>query len=345
MDDRRKESEHVQNDVRRVTKDGQKSDDSQQSLLRQADQVSYASQQQQMDQEFDPFRTVRSFHRRQRELIDQSPMLTTPPFNTGEEEQAQTNYIGSLQETPKPQRERNERHWLPEKGTTNLTGNNMEEISYIPREIHSTRLPKVPEENVNQLELTSFMHLPWTGQEDKTCGKCGEQGHVRRQCRAIVSCDLCKTRLHATMACRTYTNFVREHLLTLSRKNTPEKFHNEQNVDQEVARRVEIQLRRMQKERDPIGEPPLPQPRRQYLPVSSQDVRVQMGAQVHTEVHQPKQRKVQQMFDPQRFQPTIKANNCFIGENSRGHKKQSCTMDRIVITPDWKDILYIIHKP
>ena len=79
-----------------------------------------------------------------------------------------------------------------------------------------------------------------------------------------------------------------------------------------------------------------------------------MGEQVHTELHQPQQQKArsyppnrkanleetknfpgevqeqverynnnpQEMFDPQRYQPMIKANNRFIMENSRGYENQ-----------------------
>ena len=154
-------------------------------------------------------------------------------------------------------------------------GGHMEEISYIPRESHSMRLPNITEENINQLNLTSYMHVPLAGQEGKTCGKCSGQGHVKRQCRTNISCDFCKTKSHAMMACRTYANFMKEHPLTSSRKNMPEKFHSERDVNQEVARRVEIKLKRWQKEMDPTGKPLLPQPKRQYLeqvPVSSQDV-------------------------------------------------------------------------
>ena len=128
------------------------------------------------------------------------------------------------------------------------------------------------------------MYLPLMGQEGKICGKCGEQGHMKRQCRANVTCDFCKTKSHAMMACRTYANFLKEHPLTSSRKNTPEKFQNEMDVDQEVARRVEKELKRWQREVGPVGKPSLPQSRKQYLIQSqqylnqaqdvSQDVRV-----------------------------------------------------------------------
>ena len=141
------------------------------------------------------------------------------------------------------------------------------------------------------------MQLPQVGQDSKICRKCGEQGHVKRQCTANVACDFCKTRSHATLACRTYANFVKEHPLTSSRKNTPERFHNKLDVNIEVAKRVELELRKWQRESGPRGKPPLPQPRKQQILNSqqylsqeaaySQDIRVQMGEQVHTELHHP----------------------------------------------------------
>ena len=82
-------------------------------------------------------------------------------------------------------------------------------------------------------------------------------------------------------------------------------------------------------EAGPIGKPPLPQARRQCIvqpqqyPVRaqkySQDVRVQMGEPVRTELHQPQQ----MMFDPHEYQPTIKVNNHFIAENSRNYQKEA----------------------
>ena len=192
-----------------------------------------------------------------------------------------------MQEMLKPQRERKEECRILQNSIGNPIGGPMDEISYIPREPQSMRPPNFTEENVNQLDLTSYMHLPLMGQEGKICGKCGEQGHVKRQCRANVTCDFCKTKSHAMMACRTYANFLKEHPLTSSRKNTPEKFQNEMDMDQEVARRVEKELKRWQREVGPVGKPPFPQSRKQYVmqsqqylnqaQISSQDVRVQMG--------------------------------------------------------------------
>ena len=49
----------------------------------------------------------------------------------------------------------------------------------------------------------------------------------------------------------------------------------------------------------------------------SQDVRIQMGEPVHTEVHLPQQMQ----FDPQEYQPTIKKNNCFIAGSFMDNRK------------------------
>ena len=190
---------------------------------------------------------------------------------------------------------------------------------------------------------------------------------MKRQCTANVACDFCKARSHATLACRTYANFVKEHPLTSSRKNTLERFHNELDVNIEVARRVEFELRKWKRENGPKGKPPLPQSRKQqtvnsqqYLsqePAYSQDIRVQMGEEVHTESHQSQHVKNGKLryhptikvnyrfiakngrtnercppdqtgrdsfsFEPKRFQPMIKANNCFITEDSRTNERGS----------------------
>ena len=202
-----------------------------------------------------------------------------------------------MQETPKVQRERREKCRTFQNSVRNPLAEPLDEISYIPRDSQSMRGQNFTEGNVNQLDLTSYMQLPLVGQDSKICGKCGKQGHVKRQCMANMTCDFCKTRSHATLACRTYANFVKEHPLTSSRKNTPERFHNELDVNLEVARRVELELRKWQRESGPKGKPPLPQSRKQHMmnsqqylgqePIHSQDIRVQMGEKVHMEVHHP----------------------------------------------------------
>ena len=142
------------------------------------------------------------------------------------------------QDTPKPQREGRQRHTRTQKWVGNFPDGPPVEISYIPREQQSMRPPNFMEDNVNPLDLTSYMHLPTVAQGNKICGKCGEQGHLKRQCKVNVVCNFCKIRSHATQVCITYANFVKEHPLMSSRKNTPQKFQREMDVNQEVARRV-----------------------------------------------------------------------------------------------------------
>ena len=286
---------------------------------------------------------MRSFHRRQREFIAQSPVPSTPSPETGGQRQAHLdNCSGLLHEMPKSQRERREKSKTFQNSVGNPLAEPLDEISYIPRDSQSIRGPHFTEGNANQLDLTFYMRLPPVGQDSKISGKCGEQGHVKRQYTANVTCDFCKTRSHATLACSTCANFVKEHPLTSSRKNTPERFHNELDVNVEVARRVELELRKWQRENGPKGKPPLPQLRKQqtvnsqqYLsqePAYSQGIRVQMGEQVHTELHQLQQVKYAQ----QRYHPTIKANNRFITEDGRTNERgppDQAGRDSIVFEP------------
>ena len=309
---------------------------------------------QRTSEEFDPYRTVRKLHMRQREFMTQPQLPTTLLPEVGQKQAHLVNYSAFVQDT---QRKRKEKRRTIQSNTMNTLAEPLEEISYIPRDPQLVRGQQFTEENVNQLDLTSYMQLPLVEQDSKICGKCGEQGHVKRQCTANVACDFCKTKSHSTLACRTYANFVKEHPLTSSRKNTPKKFRNEFDVNLEVAKRVKLELRKWQREHEPKGKPPLPQPRKQqqimnsqqYLtqePPYSQDIRVQMGDQVHTKLHQPQQqryhpakkvdnrfiaedrryfkRKPQEqaggdpiMFDPHGYNAMIKANNCFIAEDRR----------------------------
>ena len=74
-------------------------------------QVSHVRQEQPTGEEYDPFHKVRSFHRRQKELIAQLPIPSTPSPETGGTRQPHiNNYSGFMQETPKLQRERREKH-------------------------------------------------------------------------------------------------------------------------------------------------------------------------------------------------------------------------------------------
>ena len=295
-----------------------KGDYSQQSHLQNSLHASAMPQGQLTSEEFDPYHTVRKLHMRQREFITQPQLSNTSFPGTGQKEAHVENDGVFAQETPKPQRERIGRKRTVQTNVRNTLTEPLEEISYIPRDSHSLRGQQFPEGITNQLDFTLYMQLPSGEQDSKICGKCGEQGHVKRQCTANVACDFCKTKSHSTLACRTYANFVKEHPLMSSRKNTPEKFRNELDVNMEVAKRVEMELRKWQREHEPKGKPPLPQPRKQQMMNSqqhsiqetpySQDIRVQLGERVHTELHQPQQ---------QRYHYTKNANNRFIAEDKR----------------------------
>ena len=73
----------------------------------------------------------------------------------------------------------------------------------------------------------------------------------------------------------------------------------------------------------------------QYLsqePAYSQDIRVQIGEQVHTELHQSQHVKYAQ----QRYHPTIKANNRFITEDGRTNERwppDQAGRDSVVFEP------------
>ena len=247
------------------------------------------------EEERDPFDTVRSFHRRQRELVNQSPLSFTTSPGTGRRRQT-GNDSNKVRNTPKPQREGREKRRTFQSSIRCSSVEPLDEISYIPKESQPMAGRNFMDGNANHLDLTSYMQLPPVGQDKRICGKCGNQGHVKRQCLANVNCDFCKTKSHATLACRTYANFIKEHPLTSSRKNTPERIRSEIDVDMEVARRVELELRKWQREREPTGKPPIPQPRRQqemnrdlYVDqrkYQSQDICVQLGETVHTKLHQ-----------------------------------------------------------
>ena len=62
---------------------------------------------------------------------------------------------------------------------------------------------------------TTYMNLP-NPIQNKICGRCGLMGHIKRMCRQEVYCKYCKIYTHSMTACRTYP-------VTSSRKNTPEK--------------------------------------------------------------------------------------------------------------------------
>ena len=90
---------------------------------------------------------------------------------------------------------------------------------------------------------TMYMNLP-NSIQNKTCGRCGLLGHIKKQCRKDVYCKFCRNPSHSIKACRTYANFLRMDPMTSSRKNTPEKCTTE-DIDREITRRVQQEMKRI----------------------------------------------------------------------------------------------------
>ena len=90
---------------------------------------------------------------------------------------------------------------------------------------------------------TTYMNLP-NSIQNKTCGRCGLVGHIKKQCREEVYCKFCRNSSHSIRACRTYANFLRADPVTSSRKNTPEKRMTE-DIDREIAIRVQQEMKRI----------------------------------------------------------------------------------------------------
>ena len=80
--------------------------------------------------------------------------------------------------------------------------------------------------------------------QNKTCGRCGLVGHIKKQCREEVYCKFCRNSSHSIRACGTYANFLRVDPVTSSRKNTPEKRTTE-DIDCEIAIRVQQEMKRI----------------------------------------------------------------------------------------------------
>ena len=90
---------------------------------------------------------------------------------------------------------------------------------------------------------TMYMNLP-NSIQNKTCGRCGLIGHIKKQCREDVYCKFCRNPSHSIKACRTYANFLRMDPMTSSRKNTPEK-RTAEDIDREITRRVQQEMKRI----------------------------------------------------------------------------------------------------
>ena len=166
----------------------------------------------------DPFRTLRSFHEKQR----------------GEWQQSNTHHtLVSLHSTlegavggvgvdhPKPQRMTKKHQQHDQTRGTMQTQENYPRQDNQLQGLHNT---------------TTYMTLP-NSMQNKICGRCGLMGHIKRMCKEEVYCRYCKTYTHAAAACRTYP-------VTSSRKNTPEK-RTVEDIEREVSRRVQEEMRRI----------------------------------------------------------------------------------------------------
>ena len=165
----------------------------------------------------DPFRTLRSFHEKQR----------------GERQQNNTHHtLVSLHSTfegavggvgvdhPKPQR-MTKKHQQHDQPRTMQSQENYPRRDDQLQGLHNT---------------TTYMTLP-NSIQNKICGRCGLMGHIKRMCKEEVYCRYCRVYTHAAAACRTYP-------VTSSRKNTPEK-RTVEDIEREVSRRVQEEMRRI----------------------------------------------------------------------------------------------------
>ena len=146
----------------------------------------------------DPFRTLRSFHEKQRGERQQNNTHHTSVTLHSTFEGA----VGGVGvDHPKPQRvtKRHQQHDQPQGTMQSQETNHPRQDNYLQGP-HNT---------------TTYMNLP-NSMQNKICGRCGSMGHIKRMCKEEVYCRYCKAYTHATTACRTYP-------VTSSRKNTPEK--------------------------------------------------------------------------------------------------------------------------
>ena len=146
----------------------------------------------------DPFRTLRSFHEKQRGERQQNNTHHTLVSLHSKFEGA----VGGVGvDQPKPQRttRKHQQHDQPQGKMQS------QEINW-PRQDNYLQEPH---------NATTYMNLP-NSMQNKICGRCGSLGHIKRMCKEEVYCRYCKVYTHSTTACRTYP-------VTSSRRNTPEK--------------------------------------------------------------------------------------------------------------------------
>ena len=178
----------------------------------------------------DPFRSLRDFHERQhkekQEEKRQRHSVSSQSTLGGAVGEAKQNY-------PKTQRTNTKNR---EPNVVNTYQNKL------PHQVWKEQEVSHPDSYLQgRHNTTTYMNLP-NSIQNKTCGRCGLVGHIKKQCREEVYCKFCRNSSHSIRACRTYANFLRVDPMTSSRKNTPEKQTTE-DIDWEIAIRVQQEMK------------------------------------------------------------------------------------------------------
>ena len=172
----------------------------------------------------DPFRTLRSFHEKQRgECQWENSHHTSVTLHSIFE-----GAVGGVGMNPNPKPQRVTKKNQPQDQPQTMT-QSQQETSHLRQDNYLQR-PLIPQ------NTTTYMILP-NPMQNKICGRCGLVGHIKRMCKEEVYCKYCKVYTHSTTVCRTYP-------ATSSRKNTPEKRISE-DIEREVSRRVQEEMKRI----------------------------------------------------------------------------------------------------
>ena len=178
----------------------------------------------------DPFRSLRSFHEKQhKEKLEenrQCPSVSSQSTLEGAAGGAKQNY-------PKPQRTNTKIR------QTDVVNTNQNQVPHQAR--REQEAPHPDSYLQGRHNTTMYMNLP-NSIQNKTCGRCGLVGHIKKQCREEVYCKFCRNSSHSIRACRTYANFLRVDPVTSSHKNTPEKRTTE-DIDREITIRVQQEMK------------------------------------------------------------------------------------------------------
>ena len=137
----------------------------------------------------DPFRTLRSFHEKQRgERQWENSHHTSVTLHSIFE-----GAVGGVGMNPKPQRVTKKNQPQDEPQTMTKS---QQETSHL-RQDNYLQGPLIPQ------NTTTYMSLP-NPMQNKICGRCGLVGHIKRMCKEEVYCKYCKVYTHSTTACITY---------------------------------------------------------------------------------------------------------------------------------------------